>query len=65
MKNNNDIYFNDNLGSDDRVSIDDEIRWTNKDKVEQLFLVLTKNIKALKYFKCLLVNVGNLRTIKY
>ncbi len=34
MKNNNDIYFNDNLGSDDRVSIDDEIRWTNKDKVE-------------------------------
>ena len=58
-KNNDDTYSNDNLGSDDRVSIDDEVRWTDENEAEQLFLVLTKNIKALKYSKRLLVNVKN------
>ena len=40
MKNNDNTYFNDNLGSDDGVSIDDEVGWTDKNEAEQLFLVL-------------------------
>ena len=64
-KNNDDTYSNDNLGSDDGVSIDDEVGWTDEDEAEQLFLVLTKNMKALKHSKRPLVNVGNSRTTKY
>ncbi|CAG8492449.1 6966_t:CDS:2, partial [Funneliformis caledonium] len=42
--------------SDDGISIDDEVGWTDEDEAEQLFLVLTKNMKALKHSKCPLVN---------
>jgi hypothetical protein len=65
VKNNDDTYSNDNLDSDDRVSINDEVGWIDEDEAEQLFLVLTKNMKALKHSKRPLVNVRNSRTTKY